>query len=149
MVPGAGHAGGLPPEIGDGAVPRVRVPIIESVSAISPTGVVRNDVKGMSMDVFVAVPHPSQTAAMRVEDESMVPALCSGSYIVVDCAVRTPADVEGRIVLIANGTRHWFRRLRRDFAGHWVGVPDGQGEVVPVDDTRRILGVGIAKQEAL
>ena len=57
------------------------------------------------------IPHPKETVAVRLEDDSMNPILPAGSVVAIDRAVKDPMQLPGRLVAARHGDQNMIRWL--------------------------------------
>ena len=75
------------------------------ISALTASPPRPNQVEGHILAYRQWIPHPRETVAVRLEDESMHPILPAGSVAAIDRAITDPDALQGRLVAaLPNGT---------------------------------------------
>ncbi|MFA4972157.1 MAG: S24 family peptidase [bacterium] len=123
-----------------------RVPRVRSVRAIGPMGVMDvSQIEGWDVVDTKCSASPQYVVALRCEDDGMSRLIPSGALLFVD-PTATPERCDGHIIVIANGDKHYLRRLRHDAHGTWVGVPEGTGDVLEIGKQYRLAGLIVEAQ---
>jgi hypothetical protein len=122
-----------------------------AVGIVALQDLARRSVDPLPVDGYVLafrnwLPHPSETVAIRLDDDAMAPVLPAGSVVAIDRSVSDPRRLHGRMVAACPEGEPLIRWL--DLSGRHLilrpNVPSEQYPLIPVEldelAIRAILG---------